>query len=314
MTSGISHETERDETERDETERISYRFLLQPRWIAFHLLVIFGVVLMINLGFWQLDRLDQRQSFNADVEARSDEPVVPLDELLADPDFDADTAQWRIVSAEGTWVDEQVLVFNRTQGGRAGDNVVTGLQLDDAGSGSTSVVLVNRGFIPLTVDAPPPPDGTVEIIGRVRPTQQRQTGQLTDTAEGPLTEIRRIEIDRLTPQFGGAVAPIYLDLIESTPPVSNADPTPVPAPDLDEGPHLSYAMQWFIFAVCVVIGWVLAVRRSITNRRKELRRDASDAESATRPRPPAPAAPGSAAPTDDATTTAPHETDRASTY
>ncbi|MEO1057052.1 MAG: SURF1 family protein [Actinomycetota bacterium] len=314
MTSGIPADTERADTAPDNTERISYRFLLQPRWIAFHIVVIFGVVLMINLGFWQLDRLDQRQSFNADVEARSDEPVVPLDELLAEPGFDADTAQWRIVSAEGTWIDEQVLVFNRTQGGRAGDNVITGLQLDNASAGDPSVVLVNRGFIPLTVDAPTPPDGNVEIIGRVRPTQQRQTGQLTDAADGPLTEIRRVEIDRLAPQFDGTVAPIYLDLIESTPPVSDTDPTPVPAPDLDEGPHLSYAMQWFIFAVCVVIGWVLAVRRSITNRRKDLHRDDAGSDPARRPRPPAPGAPGSAAPTDGATTTAPPETDRASTY
>ena len=42
-----------------------YRFLLAPRWIAFHLLVVVGVVAMVNLGFWQLRRMDERQAFNA---------------------------------------------------------------------------------------------------------------------------------------------------------------------------------------------------------------------------------------------------------
>jgi hypothetical protein len=97
--------------------------------------------------------------------------------------------------------------------------------------------------------------------------QSRQTGQLTDAAEGPLNEVRRVELDRLAPQFGGEIAPIYLDLIESVPAVTSADPVPVPAPQLGEGNHLSYAFQWFIFAICVLIGWVLAVRRSIRTRR-----------------------------------------------
>ena len=130
--------------------------------------------------------------------------------------------------------------------------------------------------------------GTVTVTGRVRPTQERQTGQLTDTADGPLTEIRRIEIARLAPQFGGSLAPVYLDLVESSPAVTDTDPTPVPPPELDDGPHLSYAMQWFIFAVCVLIGWVLAVRRSIKTRRAALRPPAT-----TRPMPAA-AAPDSA--------------------
>jgi len=66
-----------------------YRFLLQPKWIGFHLLVIAAIVTMVNLGMWQLRRLDERQAFNATVEARYDEPPVPLDDLLTD-DTDPD--------------------------------------------------------------------------------------------------------------------------------------------------------------------------------------------------------------------------------
>jgi cytochrome oxidase assembly protein ShyY1 len=64
--------------------------------------------------------------------------------------------------------------------------------------------------------------------------------------------------------------PFYVDLVESQPAESTGLPEPLPAPDLSEGPHLSYAVQWFIFATCVAIGWVLAVRHSFTQRRRAL--------------------------------------------
>jgi cytochrome oxidase assembly protein ShyY1 len=63
------------------------------------------------------------------------------------------------------------------------------------------------------------------------------------------------------------VAPVYVELISSDPPVGPDDPLPVSEPELTEANHLSYAFQWFIFAACVVVGWVLAVRRSVRTHR-----------------------------------------------
>jgi cytochrome oxidase assembly protein ShyY1 len=107
----------------------------------------------------------------------------------------------------------------------------------------------------------------VEIVGFVRPSEVRDRGGLTDADTGePLTEIRRIDIPRLAEQFPGSVAPVFVQLIASQPEIGPGDPSPVVLPELDNGPHLSYAIQWFIFSVCVVIGWVLAVRRSLAVR------------------------------------------------
>jgi cytochrome oxidase assembly protein ShyY1 len=61
---------------------------------------------------------------------------------------------------------------------------------------------------------------------------------------------------------------MYVDLIASTPAEATDLPEPVATPDLSEGNHLSYAVQWFIFAIAVAVGWVLAVRRSIATRRR----------------------------------------------
>ena len=55
---------------------------------------------------------------------------------------------------------------------------------------------------------------------------------------------------------------MYIEQLESTP-ADGAALQPIVAPTLDEGPHLSYTIQWFVFSACVIVGWVLAVRRSI---------------------------------------------------
>lgn len=247
-----------------------YRFLLRPRWIAFHLLVIAGIVAMVNFGLWQLDRLDQRRTFNAEVTARSELPTVPVTELLpagAAP-LDADEVrglEWRAASATGIYrPEEQFLVVNRSQNGRAGFNVVTPLTLPDG-----RILVVNRGFVPLGFDPPDAAAGTVEVGGVLRPSEQRRTGQLSDPAEGVLAEVQRIDLDRLAPQLGGTALPVYLDLRRSSPAELPGYPEPVIQPDLSEGPHLSYAVQWFIFATSVAVGWVLAVRWSITKRRRD---------------------------------------------
>lgn len=240
-----------------------YRFLLRPKWIAFHLLVVVGIIAMVNFGFWQLRRLDERQAFNAVVEERYDAEPVPIDELLT-PDTDPADLAWRPVSATGTYLaDEGVLIVNRSQNGRAGVNTVVPLRLDDG-----RILLVNRGFVPQTFDVPPVPAAEVTVTGRLRPSQERRLGQLSDPADGVLRETQRVDLERLAPQFDGLVVPMYVDLIESVPAEADGLPEPVIAPDLSEGNHLSYAAQWFIFAIAAGIGWGLAVRRSAATHRR----------------------------------------------
>jgi cytochrome oxidase assembly protein ShyY1 len=248
----------------------SFSFLLRPRWIAFHLLVVIGIALMLWAAFWQLDRLDQRKTFNAVVEGRIDLPAVPLDELLA-TSTDPIDLEWRQVTMSGVFQPEQIVWFNRSQDGLAGDNVLAALDRDstaDQVAPGAPVVIVNRGFVMLGATIAAPPTGTVEILGRIRVPQERQRGQLTDAGDGPVVEVRRIDLEQLDAQIDGDVAPFYVDLMGSVPNVTGADPTPVPEPSLDDGPHFSYAVQWFIFATAVLVGWVLAVRRSIRSRRR----------------------------------------------
>jgi cytochrome oxidase assembly protein ShyY1 len=242
-----------------------YRFLFTPRWLGFHLLVAFVIVLMVNLGFWQLRRLDERKAFNAEVTSRVDLPPQPLDDVLV-TGGDPDALEWRSVTATGTYLpDEQFVVVNRSQGGLAGNMVVTPMALADG-----RILLVERGFEPLGQGlgtSAPAPSGSVEVLGRLRPSETRYTGQLSDTSSGELTEAQRVDIPRLTAQLPGPPVPMYLELTASRPAEAGPYPQPVTLPELTEGPHLSYAVQWFIFSIAVVVGWVLAVRKSIRTRR-----------------------------------------------
>ena len=272
-----------------------YRFALKPKWLLFHLLIVLLVVLMVYLAFWQLHRLQSRREFNDDVRSRSSIPVADFATVVG-PGVEPDSIEWRTVSLSGTYLpDEQIVVVNRSQSGQAGSNVVTPLETSDG-----TVVLVNRGFVRYTGgaddagDAPAPPQGDVTVIGRVRVSEERRLGGLTDPP-GELDETQRIDLERLAPQLPAPLAPVYLDLIETTP-AQPVPPVPVPEPELGEGPHLSYMLQWFFFAGCAIVGWVLALRRSARLRRDRQRVSEAVARTAA----------GSPSPTDDGPATAPN--------
>lgn len=234
-----------------------YRFLLRPKWIGFHLLCVAAVAGMVSAGVWQLHRHEQRQRFEQEVRDRTDADVTPLARL--DGTDDPAEVEWRRIEVTGTYVtDRQFEVVNVSQGGASGHDAVDALRLADG-----SLLVVNRGFVGGTTPLPAAPGGEVTIIGRVRTSQTAGTGQTADDGTQRLTQIRRVDLGALAQQFDETVLPFYVDLLESTP---ADDPAlrPVAFPNLGGGPpHLSYMLQWFTFSVCVVVGWVLAVRRSV---------------------------------------------------
>lgn len=236
-----------------------YTFLLKPKWIGFHLLCVGAIVAMISLGLWQLRRLDEKKSFNSQVTEHTNAEVMPLDvPALGDS---PDNLAWRRVSSTGSYLAQpQFEVVNVTQAGTTGRDVVNALQLTDG-----SLILVNRGFIPTGTPVPAPPSGLVEVLARLKEGQVAGTGQPSDDGTQALTEIRRVDLGALGQQFDKPLAPMYLELLESNPAEPNGV-SPIAFPELSEGPHLSYAVQWAIFSICVAVGWVFAVRKSIRTR------------------------------------------------
>lgn len=241
-----------------------YRFALRPRWILSHLFVVALVAAMITAGFWQLARMGERQDLNDTVEARSAAPVTDAGGLASPGAFaDADELEYRRVSASGRYlVDDEVLVRSRSQDGAPGSWVLTPLLLADG-----TAVAVNRGWIPnsgqleAVPDSVAAPDGEVTVTGFVRGTETRAGIGPTDPDTGRLESLARADVGRLDQQVSSDLRPFFVQLTDQTPAVTPADPSPVPPPELDDGPHLSYAVQFFIFSTVALVGYPLILRR-----------------------------------------------------
>jgi cytochrome oxidase assembly protein ShyY1 len=237
-----------------------YRFLLKPKWLVFHLLCLAGVVGMLAAASWQWTRYQDHNDFKTEVQHRTESPTATFEQVMAEGPPAA--VEWRLVTATGTYAPGPGFeVVNLSQGGEGGHDAVNGLVLSDG-----SVLMVNRGFAVATAPLPTAPSGAVTVTGRIRQGQVAGTGQQADDGTQQLTQIRRVDLGALSKQFDQKVQPVYLDMLESDP--KEPALTPVAFPDLDGGPpHLSYTFQWLIFTVCVMVGWVLAVRKSVNDRK-----------------------------------------------
>lgn len=237
------------------------RRLLQPRWLIAHAVVLAIGVLFVSLGFWQLSRLEERRLENEVGESRLSASVVPLSEALASVE-DPITLEYRRVSATGTFDPaNEVLIRSQTYLGTAGFHVITPL-LGESGED----VLVNRGWIPLTMEEIPvsgaaPPLGQVTVSGWVQLSQERPMFGPEDPPEGRLTVMNRVDIERISKQVPMSLAPVYVvELGEQ----GSEVPVPLDLPQFsDEGPHLAYAIQWFGFTVVGIVGYYFLVRRRL---------------------------------------------------
>ncbi len=250
----MSSPTRPDES--DVVARPDWSFARRPFWLFSHLFALSVVVLFTVLGLWQLSRHDDRQSANAVIDERlSASPIVVQGaDDLAPP---AEELEFRPAEIVGSWDDGQVaLVANRSQGGTAGVHVVGVVALADG-----TRLAVNRGFLPTGVDDLEPaavPDGPVRLSGWLQPSVQRGRFGASDPGTGML--IPRLNTDSVADRIGADVADVWLQLAD-TDTDQVTFPDPVPLPPLDDGPHLGYAAQWFIFAVLGVLFYGALLRR-----------------------------------------------------
>jgi surfeit locus 1 family protein len=226
-------------------------------WIG-HIIVIIGVIILINLGFWQLSRLEQRRALNAEIIAGLNAaPVI----LTGEPVEPAALNRHRVVVTGTLDNPENVIIKNRPFRGEAGVELVVPLKI----SGSDQAVLINRGWIPLDEIAPEARraydiEGEITIAGIAYPTQPQPSGYLVvpDPTLTPgqtrLDDWFRVDSERIAEQLDYALLPIY---VRQSP---GPDPDELPGReenfDLSEGSHLGYALQWFSFAVIMVIVYV----------------------------------------------------------
>ncbi|MCT1459709.1 SURF1 family protein [Aestuariimicrobium sp. p3-SID1156] len=231
------------------------------RWVALLLVVAALGAVFIRLGEWQLHRLDQRRERNASAVAHQQQPVKPWAEVMDKPITETD--QWQRVRARGTFLaDEQLEVRYRKVGDQQGSEWVVPFKTVDG-----RTVLVNRGLTAKQEGTVPPPaavpSGEVELTGYVR---RNEKGRLNATkpVQG---SVRLINSHEISKELGEPLADGYIQLISSTPDAAKGL-TLIGPPELTEGPHFSYAIQWFIFTVIAAAGALLLIRADLRDRRK----------------------------------------------
>lgn len=239
------------------------------RWIG---LVIFAVVLVsafIRLGEWQLDRREEKQQRNAVITAQQQAPVATVEEAFGQPV--TPERAYRRVKVEGTFdPSHQLQVRYRSNNGDTGYEVVVPLQTTEG-----QWVLVDRGFAarPATGGLPdpstlaPPPSGVVTVEGYVMANEPGPANAAVPAGGS----VRVIHPPSIAEWSGLPLADGYLSTTSMTP-EQEGGLVPVVLPELSLGPHLSYALQWFSFAVIGVVGTFILIgkdaREILTGRRR----------------------------------------------
>lgn len=238
------------------------RRMFSRRWLFTTILVFLGTALCIRLGIWQLDRLEGRRAFNAQVTSMRAMP--PLDLNAGKVDSIA-TMEWRAVTVTGEYdFENQVAVRNQYYRDQYGYHLLTPLLSQG------TAVFVDRGWIPADGNATPADwrkydePGVVTVTGQIRLGQTKPAfGGVADAlpADGsPLWVWNNGDLEKISLQMPYPIYAVYIQ-----PNIDPADETPPipyqPEVELTEGPHIGYAFQWFTFATILFVGYPFFLRK-----------------------------------------------------
>ncbi len=226
-----------------------FKNLTKPRWIALTAFLLIMIYLFIRLSDWQFDRYNTRiQNNEITTTALSSEPIK-----LTDLSQVSDLKDWQKVSIKGEFVNSDAKLLRRQYlESSLGFWVITPLKLDN-----DKVILVNRGWIPIAESStsqqeiPSSPQGDVTIIGYVQTLKDTRS----EPEDLPLNQINHLNSTNFSSQ---PLSTSYLQLASMTP--MDNQVAIIPLPELSNGPHFSYAIQWILFALMLPIGWYVLLK------------------------------------------------------
>ncbi|PPF63672.1 SURF1 family protein [Clavibacter michiganensis] len=234
-----------------------WRFLLTSRWGGYLALTVVFALVCVLLGCWQLARRADALAENNRVAANYDAAPRPVTDVLDGLGSFDESQKWATVSLTGSYLDsEQLLVRNRPSGGQPGFELLVPFRLDDG-----SVFIVDRGWLPTGQEqdkpdvVPSAPQGEVTAVARLKASEPKLEGRSAAAGEIPSIDLPTIAEQLDQPTYTGA----YGDLATESP--SSDTGQLETRPPEDEGPHLSYAFQWFVFALLGFLGLGYAARQ-----------------------------------------------------
>lgn len=223
---------------------------MKQRVLAFLVVAGMAAIGFVSLGLWQIGRLRERRAANAALAQRREQPVATVAELARD----TANARFRAVAVAGRYdYDNEFLWTARTRRGAPGVVFLTPIVPDDGGP----AVLVSRGWAyaadGMQVDPGLWREALVDTVRGWAEVYAQGSGPvfITSVPRG----IRRLAFDSLQAQLPYPLSPIMVVQQRGAgEQVVVAHPFRAELPPLDEGPHRSYALQWFAFALITIVG------------------------------------------------------------
>jgi len=228
---------------------------VRPRTLLGLLIPLACAALFVRLGLWQLSRHQERAAYNAVLASRLVAPPAPVTTVAFG---DSAALRGRRVTASGVFrYDREQVQAGRVSEGSPGVHLLTPLALP----GTDTLLLVLRGWV-YSADA-----AAVELARWREADSVSLSGYVLPLApEGPAPPdagrpLRTLSVAALEARVGAPLRPVLLVMTSDS--VARADSVPrrLPPPRLDPGPHWSYMLQWFGFALVAIIGGVLLFRR-----------------------------------------------------
>src|SRR5690625_3282300 len=247
--------------------KLNFRFLLSGAWIGGFVFCIIFAIATVFLGEWQMDRrMEKVDEINKIVDNYDIDPVPYAEAGHLFDDFD-EQQKWTPIIVQGEYIPaDTVVARNRPRAGVPGFEILVSFETN-----SGERLIVDRGWVATGRDAsepesvPAPPEGQARIIIRVIP------GEESLDRDAPQGQVASIHLPTIEERLGYDVADQAYGLMAAESPQMEVTPRQMPEPQRDEGPHLSYSMQWFTFGLMgfAVWGW-LAYQKAVRNREDEL--------------------------------------------
>ncbi len=243
-----------------------YRF--RPSWLG-TLVTICCIPLFIKLGFWQYNKAEQKKALQATYEKYGQSPPLKLPAVIDKPE------EWRYrpVAVSGVYLPQyQFFLDNQVEGEAVGYHVITPLQME----GTETVVLIDRGWITARDDHSEvphveTPSGKQDVIGKVwLPSARFYTLAKADALADPKLAQewqavwQNMDMSRYAKLVPFKTLPVAIRLDAAS--KAGGFVRNWVLPDDRVATNVSYAYQWFGFAVAAVIIYiVVSFKKAVPN-------------------------------------------------
>lgn len=259
-----------------------FALLATKRWVGYLALTVVFAIVASFFGLWQWDRRNQAVDAINVLEKNWSSPPIAFREWSGVTGAFPEADEWRPVVTQGEYrPEDQVLARTRPRQGQVGFEVLVPFVTTDG-----IVVVANRGWVP-TGEAqdfpdvlPPPPSGLITLTGRVKPSEPTLAGR-----GAPQGQVASIYLPGIAENLDYPVATEFYLLVDTESPSPAVSPLSATKPHLDEGPHLSYTFQWYVFGVLAFVAffWLLRqewrLAQGIEPRQKKGTSDAEEEDS-----------------------------------